>query len=175
MSRCDYLSRSQLQRMHRLGSDRNARRVLQDMEEYLSYFRDGEKIYYLNKNGRERVQCSKVRKKSVQVQHYLMRNELFLTLGQPSTWKNEVKFGFKDTAVVIADALFKKDNMYHAVEVDHAQKMIKNRAKIEKYRKIRERVAFKLIWITTTDYRRKQLADLCEGLDVTIYTISDLK
>lgn len=174
MKKLDYLSRSQLQRIHRLGSDRNARRVLQEMSEYLSYFRDGEKVYYLNKEGRERVDCKKVKKKSAQVQHYLMRNELYIHLGQPATWKNEIKFGLKDIAVVIADALFQKDSIYHLVEVDHLQKMSKNRVKIDKYRKLSARTKLKLIWVTTTDYRRKQLEKLCEGLDVQIFTISDL-
>lgn len=161
--------------MHRLGSDRNARRVLQQMNEYLSTFRDTENIYYLNKNGRERVECTKVRKKSVQVQHYLMRNELYIAYGQRSSWKNEVRFGLKGIAEVIADAIFEKDGIYHAVEVDHTQKMTKNRQKIERYRKLRKEMHFNLIWITTTEYRRKQLKKLCEGLDVQVLTINDLK
>lgn len=174
MKRLDYLSRSQLQRIHRLGSDRNARRVLQEMEEYLSYFRDGEKVYYLNKEGRERVDCKKIKKKLGQVEHYLMRNELYIHLGQPSTWKNEMKFGLKDVAVVIADALFQKDNIYHIVEIDHTQKMSKNRSKVERYRKLAERTHLRLLWVTTTNYRSKQLEKLCEGLDVQIFTITDL-
>jgi hypothetical protein len=145
------------------------------MSEYLSDFRDGEKIYYLNQEGRERVQCQKARKKTIQARHYLMRNELFIKYGHPSSWKNEVKFGYKDAAICIADAIFKKDGLYHVVEVDHTQKMSKNRSKIEKYLKIREKGLFKLIWITTTDYRRKQLEKLCKGLDAQIFTIKDFK
>ncbi|WP_332633681.1 hypothetical protein [Halalkalibacter flavus] len=37
------------------------------MSDYVSAFRDKEKVYYLNAEGRERVECNKVRKKSVQV------------------------------------------------------------------------------------------------------------
>jgi hypothetical protein len=161
--------------MHRLGSDRNARKVLQSMEPFLSYIREGEKIYYLNKEGRERVQCKKICKKTSQVQHYLMRNEAYIAFGQPSSWKNEVKFGIKDVAVIIADAVFQKDGMYHAVEIDHTQKMTKNNAKIQKYRRLMQEVRFKLIWITTTEYRRKQLKKLCEGMDVQVFTINDFK
>lgn len=175
MKRLDYLSRSQIQRIHRLGSDRNARRILNSMKAYLSDFRDGEKIYYLNQEGRERVQCQKPRKKTIQARHYLMRNELFIHFGQPITWKNEVRFGYKDIALVVADAIFKKNSAHHVVEVDHTQKMSKNRIKIEKYRKIKEEGVFKLVWITTTEYRRKQLEKLCEGLDVQIFTINDFK
>ncbi|MED0666931.1 replication-relaxation family protein [Bacillus badius] len=173
LRKLDYLSRSQLQTLHGLGSDRNARKVLQSMEEYLSSFRDGEKIYYLNKAGRERVQCRKLRKKTTQVRHYIMRNDLYIAFGNPFSWKNEVKFGIEDVAFVIADAVFERDGIYHAVEVDHTQKMSKNRTKIEKYRKLSKVTSFKLIWITTTDYRRKQLLKMCEGLDVTVFTAAD--
>jgi hypothetical protein len=175
LKKLDYLSRSQLQRMHRLGSDRNARKVLQNMEEYISSFRDGEKIYYLNQEGRDRVQCEKVRKKTIQARHYLMRNELFIKFGHPSSWKNEVRFGYEGTAIIIADAIFKKDGIYHVVEVDHTQKMSKNRTKIERYKKIREKGVINLVWITTTEYRRKQLQKLCDGLEAQIFTFKDLK
>jgi hypothetical protein len=162
--------------MHRLGTDRNARRVLNEMSDYLSYLRLDEKVYYLNAEGRARVNCNKVRKKSVQVQHYLMRNDLYLKYGQPSTWKNEVKIGFKETGFVIADSFYEKDKSYYLIEIDHTQKMTKNRAKIEKYKKIVEVANFsiQLVWLTTTEYRRKQLQELCEGLDVQILTINDI-
>lgn len=161
--------------MHRLGSDRNARKVLQNMDPYLSFIREGEKVYYLNKEGRERVQCKKICKKTTQVQHYLMRNEAYMAFGQPSSWKNEVKFGLKDVTTVIADALFQRDGTYHVIEIDHTQKMAKNNGKVEKYRVLMQQINFKLIWVTTTEYRRKQLIRLCEGMDVHIYTINDFK
>lgn len=104
-----------------------------------------------------------------------MRNELYIRFGQSSTWKNEVKFGLKGIAEVIADAIFEREGAYHIVEVDHTQKMTKNRSKIEKYRLLRAEMYFNLIWITTTEYRRKQLKKLCDGLDVQIFTIQDLK
>lgn len=148
--------------------------MLQNMEEYLSSFRDGEKVYYLNQEGRERIDSQKVRKKTIQARHYLMRNEVYITYRQPASWKNEVKFGIKDVATVVADALFKQNDLYHAVEVDHMQKMSKNRTKVERYRKIYERAPFRLIWITTTEYRRRQLKKLCKGLDVEVFTATDL-
>ncbi|MDA6131176.1 replication-relaxation family protein, partial [Escherichia coli] len=89
---CDYLSREQLQRMHRLGKERNAQRILCDLSEYMSYFQEGrKKIYYLNAAGRDMVQASKIRKKTPLVNHYLMRNDLFISLGRPISWENEVK------------------------------------------------------------------------------------
>lgn len=147
---------------------------MQDLEDYVSSFREGEKIYYLNKEGRERVDCSKVRKKTAQARHWLMRNDLYIAMGQPSTWKNEMRFGIKDVASLVVDATFIKDKIMHVVEVDHKQKMSKNRTKIEKLKKIQEKKYFKLIWVTTTEYRRKQLEKLCDGIDCTVFTTKDL-
>jgi hypothetical protein len=169
LKKLDYLSRSQLQKINRLGSYRNATRILKTVEPYLSSFRDSENIYYLNKEGRERINCKKVRKKTLQARHYLMRNELYLALNQPSTWKNEMRI---KNIGIIADAMYKNGNRHVFIEVDHLQKMSQNRVKIEKYRKLSN---FDLIWVTTTDHRRKRLLKLCEGMSVRVFTIDDLK
>ncbi|MEI5905621.1 replication-relaxation family protein [Bacillus spongiae] len=175
LKKLNYLSRSQIQRLHRLGSDRNARIVLKSMTEYLSYTREGEKVYYLNKEGRDRVQAQKVCKKTIQIHHYLMRNEAFIALGQPATWKNEVKFGMKGVGSIVADAVFQRGDLYTAIEIDYSQKMTINKSKVETYRALMRKNRFNLIWVTTTEYRRKQLAKLCEGMSVKIYTINDFK
>ncbi|WP_255301534.1 replication-relaxation family protein [Bacillus sp. AFS040349] len=165
--------------LHDLGSARNASKVMKNLEQYVSSFRDGENIYYLNKEGRERVNSNKILKKTIQARHYIMRNSIYIGYGNPSTWKNEVKMGFKEikNATVVCDALFQKDKVFHIVEVDHTQKMTKNRTKVEKYRKLIEYGLFerppKFIWITTTELRRKQLLELCEGLEVHVFTVKD--
>jgi hypothetical protein len=179
LKKLSYLSRSQLQVLHGLGSIRNASRVMHDLSEYVSSFRDGENIYYLNKAGRERVNSKKIMKKSTQARHYIMRNSIYIAYGTPSTWKNEIKLGFKEVknATVICDALFVKDKIYHVVEVDHTQKMTKNKSKVDRYRKLIEYGLFdkppKFIWITTTELRRKQIKELCKGLDVQVFTVND--
>lgn len=169
LNRLDYLSRSQIQRLHNLGTDRNARRVLQEMSDYVSSFRDGENIYYLNASGRERIGSQRVRKKTIQARHYLMRNELYIALNCPLTWQNEMKI--KGAGVIlVCDAMYKNGNQYVFVEVDHMQKMTRNRTMIEKYRKIIEAQKTKpqLIWVTTTEHRRRRLTALCKGLNVKI-------
>jgi hypothetical protein len=179
LKKLSYLSRSQIQILHDLGSARNASRILQHMNNYVSSFRDGENIYYLNKDGRERVNSKKVLKKTTQARHYIMRNSIYIAYGSPSSWKNEVRLGIKEVknSTVVCDAIFKQDNRYHIVEVDHTQKMIKNRSKIERYKKLIKLTYFDIapffIWITTTEYRRKELLNLCDGLDVHIFTIND--
>lgn len=147
------------------------------MEQYLNSFRDGENIYYLNKEGRERVNATRVLKKTTQARHYIMRNSLYIAYDCPSTWKNEIKFEVPKQVRVIADAYFIKDKRYHIVEVDHTQKMAKNKNKVERYRKLMELGVFEepplFIWITTTELRSKQLTELCEGLDIQIFTVKD--
>jgi Replication-relaxation len=160
-------------------------RVLNDMAPYLNRFRDGENVYYLNEEGRARVGCKRIAKKSIQARHYLMRNEIFIAFQQPDFWKNEVKFSVDDEVTLIVDAWFKANERYFFLEVDHTAKMCSNRIKIEKYRKFRETNAYQdqygyfpeLLWITTTEYRREQLRKLCEtnGLQHDIFTVDDFR
>ncbi|MYL53323.1 hypothetical protein GLW08_08220 [Pontibacillus yanchengensis] len=177
LKKLHYLSRSQLQALHDLGSTRNAQRILQDMSPYLSSFRDGENVYYLNKEGRERVNAKKAFKKTTQARHYLMRNSLYIAFGSPATWKNEVKLEVSGNVKVIADAIFTRNNQYHIIEVDHTQKMSKNRGKIERYKQLIELGVFQkhpiFTWITTTAYREKQLSKLLDGMEHQIFTIAD--
>jgi hypothetical protein len=151
------------------------------MDPYLSHFYDGQKIYYLSKEGRERVNCDVPRTKITTANHYLMRNDLYIHLGQPKTWQNEVKMisaeGTKQEIIIVADAHYISRNKHHIIEIDNLQKMKKNKSKVDKYRRLIERGSFKgmpkLIWVTTTEYRRKALLELCEGLDVEVYLSSD--
>jgi hypothetical protein len=147
------------------------------MSEYLSSFRhgNGEHVYYLNKEGRERVSSQKVCKKTNQVDHYLMRNSLYIALKCPVNWRNELRMKAADVEI-IADACFEDHKgTIHIIEVDHTQKMIENRKKIEKYRKIVELTnrTFYFHWITMTHYRQKQLQDLCQGLNANVTLAQD--
>jgi Replication-relaxation len=176
LKKCDFLSREQLQKMHHLGQDRNAQRVLSNMDEYLSHFLDNrKKIYYLNAAGRELVQAEKKRTKNPQVNHYLMRNDLYIVKGRPSTWQNEVKITVNDVSL-IADAAFISSKLHHFIEIDYKQSMEKNIQKIKRYKKLSTyNPQFSLIWVTTTIYRMEKLIRLCDGLKNQIYLWEDLK
>lgn len=179
LRRLGFVSRSQLQRIHKLGGDRNANRVLAGMREYLCTVRLEENVYYLSKEGRERVGCPRALKKTGQVEHYLMRNMLYIAFGCPSSFCREMKLEVPGEVTVIADALFSRDNRYYICEVDNKQQMAANRAKINKYRRTVALGVFKqppvFVWLTTTEYRRQELAKLCEGLCVKIYTANELQ
>lgn len=167
--------------MHGLKSNRNAQRVLKQMEDLVNVAKDGENVYYLNANGRAVVGCDKVRKATNNLRHYIMRNYVYIAYNCPATWRNEIRIKNgstkKDTVVCVADALFKRNNSYHIVEVDNTQTMANNRLKMDKYRTLVERGAFNgkpmFIWVTLTELRRTQLTELCKGFDVRVYTLAD--
>lgn len=184
LKKLDFLNREQLTRIHRLGSVRNANRILKELSPYLSSFREesNSSIYFLNKEGREYVDTDKVRRKNKFVNHYLIRNDFYIYMGFPHEWENEIKVG-DGTFAIICDSYFKKDGKYHFLEVDYTQKMNINKKKLEQYKglmregKIAKHLGYfpKLIWITTTELRRKQLIELCKGLPYAIYTEKDIR
>jgi hypothetical protein len=164
--------------MHNLKSSRNANRVLNGLSEYVSSFRFGlEKVYYLNKAGRERVQCTKIRKKTPNIQHYLLRNQFYIYKKYPASWETEMRFKV-DNISLICDAEYRE--FYNGkrcfVEVDISQPMAVNKTKIEKYRKIKDLTGadFNLIWVTELESRRHKLMRMCEGLPGKVYTLKDI-
>lgn len=184
LKKFDFMTRDQLQRHFRLGKTRNTNRVLGDLSTYLMNIREGyQSVYYLSKEGRDYVGCEKIRKKGGHVQHTIMRNEMWLHYGCPPDWKSEIKVSDGRTQVIV-DAMFMKTLQYHFLEVDHTQTMKENRIKIERYKALMENglIAKKLghfptvVWLTTTELRRKQLQETCKGLpSVKVYTLADIK
>jgi hypothetical protein len=183
LKKLDFLNRDQLGTIHRLGTKRNTNRILKELSPFLSSFREEHStIYFLNKDGREYVNSQKERKKNKFVNHVLMRNDFYIYAGYPHDWKNEMKIR-DDKFTVICDAWFKSKGKYHFLEVDSLQKMKANRAKIVQYKGLLENRAITdhfgyfplLIWLTTSELRKRQLKELCEGLPTVVYTINDIK
>jgi hypothetical protein len=179
----DFMTRDQLRKYCRLGTIRNANRELLKLADYLNNVRDGyQSIYYLNKEGRAYVDCDKVRKKGGHVTHTVMRNDFWLYIGCPYDWQNEIKISDGKTTIV-CDAMFKRDQLQHFLEVDHKKSMKENRLKIDKYIELHKNglIAQSLghfpavVWVTTTELRRKQLTDACKVLPgARIYTMTDI-
>ncbi|MCM3728703.1 replication-relaxation family protein [Neobacillus cucumis] len=184
LRKLDFLNRDQLTRIHRLGSVRNANRILKEMSSYITGFREESysTIYFLNKEGREYVNTDKVRRKNKFVNHYLKRNDFYIYMGCPHDWENEIKVS-DGIFTIVADSYFKKDGKYNFLEVDSTQKMSVNKKKIEQYKglmrngELAKHLGYfpKLIWLTTTELRRKQLTVLCKGLPYRVYTLNDIK
>lgn len=184
LKKYDFLTRDQLNRYFKLGTIRNTNRILNEMSDYLMSIRDGyQSIYYLSKEGREYVDCEKVRKKGGHVLHTVMRNQFWLYYECPSDFDSEIKISDGKTEI-IADAMFTKSLQRHFLEVDHTQPMKVNRAKIAKYIQLekdgliaRELGHFPtIVWLTATEMRRKQLQEACRELPVVkVYTFADIK
>ena len=172
----DYLTRSQLQIIHRLGKTRNACRILQRIEEdgLINSFRSEstEKVYHLNKAGREVVDCSIIRRKTHLVNHFIMRNQLYIFSGMPSTWKNEKTVNSKITC----DAMYTKCKQFYICEVDNLQNFRENLNKIKKYKEIQKKTKdpFTLVWVTSTHARKIRLERHLKDLNSVVYLYSDL-
>jgi hypothetical protein len=183
LKKLDYLNRDQLNKIHRLGTIRNTNRILKQLSPYLSSYReDFSTIYYLNKEGREYVNSEKIRKKTNFVNHVIMRNDFYIYTGFPREWENEIKLSDEEYTI-ICDTWFKSNKKYHILEVDYTQTMKENRNKIDKYRGLYENKIMEkeighippLIWVTTTELRKKKLVELCKGMPYGVYTINDIR
>lgn len=177
------MSRGHIQRLHRLGSVRNAQKVLKQMEEYLHSFREGyDTIYYLSKRGREMIGSKKQVKRSLQTRHALMRNDFFFHIGCPSYWKNEMKITVGEKLTIVPDAVFMKNQRYHFLEVDNTQTMTDNRLKIARYKAIFDTGQFQqhyryfptLHIVTVSRSRVKRFTEMCEGLSAQVYLIDEI-
>lgn len=178
----DFMTRDQLRQFFKLGKVCNTNRVLRNLSSYLLNIREGyQTIYYLSKDGRAYVDCTKVRKRGGHVKHIIMRNQFWLFYNCPKDWKNEVKISNSDNSV-ITDAMFSRNGFKYFLEVDNLQTMRVNRDKIDRYMKLMPSLVQQfgyyptLIWLTTTEFRKRQLEVACvsSGLKCLVYTMNDI-
>lgn len=185
LKKFDFMTRDQLNGYFKFETIRHTNRILQGLSEYLSTIREGyQTIYYLNKKGKEYVECEKIRKKGGHVNHIVMRNSMWLFQDSPKEWKNELKVS-DGNVTIVADAMF-TDNWERKnfLEVDSTQTMKENRNKIDRYKQLYQNGLVEeklghfptLIWLTTSEYRRNELKDACEGIPaVMVFTIDDIR
>jgi hypothetical protein len=179
----------QLQRIHDLGSYRNACRIVSQLEPYLHVTRGREKIFYLNKEGRELIGSDKEVKKSMQIEHKLLTNEAYIYFGCPSDWRTEYKLEYEEEItdiiikigsgksvmkkVVIADAYFDGN----IIEIDNTRHMKDNMKKIMNYREIFQlkKINPRLYFFTTTSHRKQKLEKWLAGMDHQVLTFDEIK
>lgn len=174
-----YATRRQLQIISKLGGDRNAHRILHEMEKdkSISSIRTSQKIYFLSNRGKERIGSSQGELNKSQITHILMRNDLYIRLGMPNNWKKEVPLKLNEEVFLVADAMYREKGIYHFIEVDNQQTMKTNAEKIIKYQEYFKLIfqQFRhhpvLIWYTMSEVRKKKLHDLCSktGIKFQIY------
>lgn len=178
----DFLTRNQLNRYFNLGKVRNTNRILFNLSDYLMTVKEShDTVYYLSKLGRDYVDCDKVRKKGNHVQHTIMRNQFWLYYNCPKDWQSEMKVVLEKNNIVV-DAMFSRNNFQHFLEVDNLQTMKENREKIKRYIQMIQKFYLQfayyptIVWLTTTELRRKQLQDSCKSLHgAKVYTMTDIK
>lgn len=171
LSELTYATREQLQIINKLGGDRNARRILLEMERegLIKSVRYDKKIYYISNKGNDYIGKGNSRLNKKEIQHVLMRNDLYIKLGMPKTWKKEAQIIVNDEVVLISDARFNVGDKYYFIEIDHKQSMKTNIEKIKKYKEV-FRMMYrefgyhpKLIWYTLSDVRKQSLAKACQN------------
>lgn len=172
--------------LHRLGSLRNALKVLNQMKEYLTIRKhNGRNVYYLNNLGREIIGAETEIKWSLTVDHHLLRNDMYVYFKLPHDWKAEQKITFKyknglsyKESTIIPDATFTLHNIYYFLEVDRTQSMSENKKKINQYKllspAIEEQFRHKpiLVFYTTTESRKGLLEKLCSEVQLENIIIS---
>ncbi|WP_335871985.1 replication-relaxation family protein [Bacillus sp. 2205SS5-2] len=178
----------QLMQIHDLKSYRNAARIISDtLSPFLNQtYYNKQKIFYLNKDGRELIGSNKEIKKSPIIEHTLLRNEVYLYCQCPRDWRVECRLESKqknlnlkaiqvsglkpaNSLKVVADAVYAKNGYVYFIEVDNMQTMLENQKKVEKYAEIIPKIRDQfnnacpiLCVYTTTDTRKKKFAEMLQ-------------
>lgn len=174
LDKFNFLTRKQLQSLECLAGDRNAHRILNEMEKdkLLLSVRTEQKVYYLSNRGKERIGSAQADLKKGMIKHALMRNDLFIKLGMPNGWKNEQPIKRGDEVFLIPDATYKLKGEFQFIEIDNTQTMRTNIDKIKKYKEL-SNVIFNqykhrptVVWYSLSDIRKEKLKLACENFGV---------
>ena len=177
-----FLTRDQIKKIHDLGGVRNTNRILKNLSPYVNSFLDKQNVYYLNKQGAERIgYTKKLLTQSMNYEHTIMRNELYIYFNQPKHWIPEFPVEWSKNKL-IADVFFKGKEKYYFAEIDNTQSMADNLKKLDKYRDLKQSQLVqkkighfpKLLWVTKSEVRKKRLEKHCKGLEYEIYLLNDI-
>lgn len=168
-----YATREQLQLACSLGGDRNAMRILSEMEsaKLIGSYREECKVYFVTNRGYGRIGSTKQATKGRTSPHTLMRNDVFLRLGMPKGWRKEVTLDYSEGRIV-CDAMYEEGGKCVFVEIDHTQGMRNNYEKIDHYRqlavemKAQFRYTPRLLFYTDSEVRRQKLGIYMQEIGV---------
>lgn len=147
----------------------------------------GMNVYHLNKEGRDWIGSTHEVKFSYQIEHYLLRNDLYIHYECPKSWEIEKKTLFKvlgqPEKSIQPDARFQLDNVWHYVEIDRTQSMTENKKKIMEYGALSSVIHQSLgyhptiIFYTVKPSRKIKLKELCKeaGVNCSVFTPDDIK
>lgn len=178
LDKFNFLTSKQLNKLESLAGMRNTQRILNEMESdrLLLSVRTERKVYYLSNKGKERIGSTQAELKRNKITHTLMRNDLYIKLGMPNSWRNEKPIKLNKEVFLIPDASYEYKGEHHFVEIDNKQTMRTNIDKIKKYKEL-SNVIFKnynhtptLIWYSLSEVRKVKLKEICEKIGIK-YTI----
>ena len=164
-----------LRGIHDLKSYRNACKVLRQLEPYtfVTYW-NKQKVFYLNKLGRDMIGSNKEVKRNQNLEHTLLRNDVYIYLNKPITWQTEAEISYsvpqqhKQLGIivkgvssvtktrVIADAKYTRNGYTHLVEIDNSRHMPDNLKKIKAYAECFKHLDTPRLEIFTTSLTRKR-------------------
>jgi Replication-relaxation len=160
------------------------------MKEYLhakpSPERYNENVYYLNQNGCELIGQKEERRWVQSVEHYLMRNDLFIYYEQPTPFDIEPDITFSQgmtQKIIKPDAAFIQDSRHYFLEVDRTQKMLENKKKIEHYTQLFPLIKSTLkqtpilVFYTNSKIRKDKITNWCKqsNLPAEVIARDDLR
>ena len=166
-----------LRGIHDLKSYRNACFILKKIEPYVNTtFFNKEKVYYLNKDGRSLIGSTKEVKRNQNIEHTLLKNDVYLYLNCPIDWQSEAVLEYaveepnaygiiiKGMSVLtknkmVADAMYKRNGYTHIVEIDNTRHMQDNHKKIKSYVDCFKSLDTPRLEIFTTTIDRKRKFD----------------
>jgi hypothetical protein len=171
-----------LQHIHKLGSYRNACKIINGLSDYTHQkYWNKEKVIYLNEKGRKLIDSEHNVTMSLNTEHYLLRNDIYIHFDRPHDWVIEYTFetvteapsrtdiiiqGIKPSNKkrVVTDAYFTRNGYAYLIEIDNKLNMADNRKKVNSYAEILPliRKDFKsapvLYFFTHTQDRKKKLS-----------------
>lgn len=154
-------------------------------EKLIQSKREEELIWYLSKEGVDWIRSEKrVKYVKNNILHYIMRNQVYIHF-KPTKWETEtpVKWNGKKDDIIKPDAIFEKNNTIYFLEVDNKQHMKANHKKIQKYKKMKDSNILQkqygafpyILYVTTTEYRQKQLRSYLTTMKSEVLLFNDLK
>src|SRR5690625_1273161 len=167
-----YATSEHLRGLINIGGDRNARRILQEIEKdgLIRSLRQLSKVYFLSGKGGDLIGKSNPRLNGAEIDHCLIRNDLRAELEYPNDWRNEVAIKINGETSLIADAVFTRGGWLHFVEVDNRATMATNYKKIDRYARLFERInkPAVLVFCTRIKSRRNLLRKHAEKCGINI-------
>jgi len=141
----------QIRGIHDLKTYRNACYMLKQLEPYTNTtFHNREKVFYLNKSGRDLIGSSKEFKVGQKLEHTLLRNDVYIYLNCPFDWQSEKVLEYASEQPnlngiiirgvnvatkkkIVSDGYYKRNGYTYIVEIDNKRDMKDNHKKIVSY------------------------------------------